>query len=136
MQRLTVAHRQLSERIQEALAELEHLEAYAALDKAEKETLNREVGLTLPCAPNVQDDEALANALDARPLRGWRDGLDAVRERQAKAAERAARKAEPSVQTVTLERATLRTADDVEAWAGRQKQKLLDAIARGPALVG
>ena len=101
-----------------------------------KETLNRDVGLTLPSAPNVQDDEALANALEGRSLRGWRDGLDAVRERQAKAAEHAARKAEPSVQTITLERATLRTADDVEAWAGRQKQKLLDAIARGPALVG
>lgn len=136
VRRLIAAHRQLSERVREALAELGQLEAYASLDSGAKEALNREVGLTIPSAPNVEDDAALAGALDSRSLRAWLDAFDAVRERQARAAERAARIAEPTVQTVTLERATLRTAEDVASWAERQKARLLAAIARGPALVG
>ena len=134
--KLTAARRQLSERVREAYAELGALEAYAALDPAAKENLNREVGLVIPSAPQVEDDAALADALDARPFPAWYDLLDAVRERQAKAAEKAARLAEPTVQTVTLERATLRTEEEVRAWSKRQEEKLLAAIARGPALVG
>ncbi|MDX0695439.1 BREX system P-loop protein BrxC [Sinorhizobium medicae] len=133
--RVTAAHRMLSDRIQEALAELARLPDYANLEPGAKEALNREVGLVIPSAPCTEDDEALAEALDRMPLSAWRDALDAVRQRQANAAERAARLAEPTVQTVTLERATLRTSEDVEAWTARQRDKLLKAIARGPALV-
>ncbi|MDR7225210.1 BREX system P-loop protein BrxC [Aminobacter aminovorans] len=136
VQRLTVAQRLLSERVRQALTELGKLDAYAELDVAAKESLNREVGLVIPSAPNVEDDAALADALDNRSLRAWLDALDAVRERQARAAERAARIAEPMVRTVTLERATLRTAEDVRAWSKRQEDTLLTAIGRGPALVG
>ena len=136
VQKLTVAHRTLSERMREAFTELGKLDAYAALDSGAKENLNRDVGLVIPSAPNVEDDAALADAMDARPFHAWYDALDAVRERQARAAEKAARMAEPTVQTVTLERATLRSEEDVRAWSQRQEEKLLAAIARGPALVG
>ncbi len=134
-QRVTTAHRQLSECVREALAELDKVDAYAALDLAAKEALNREVGLVIPSAPRADDDVALAETLDRTPLSGWRDAIDAVRQRQANAAMKAARKAEPTVQTVPLERATLRTPEDVEAWTARQKERLLKAIERGPALV-
>lgn len=135
VQRLTTAHRQLSDRIVEALGELAQLDAYVALEAGEAERINRACSLVVLAAPQVDDDVALADYLDRMPLKAWRDALDAVRQRQADAAERAARIAEPTVQTVPVERATLRTPDDVEAWVARQKEKLLAAIARGPALV-
>lgn len=135
VQRLTAAHRELSERIVEALAELAKLDVYAALEESEKERISRECGLVVPAAPQVDDDEALADALDRMSLKAWRDAIDAVRQRQADAAERAAKKAEPTVQTVRIERATLRTAEEVEAWTARQKDKLMTALAQGPALV-
>jgi len=135
VQRVTTAHRQLSERIREALAELAQLPAYADLDSGAKEGLNREVGLVIPSEPATQDDEALADTLDRMPLSAWRDALDAVRQRQANAAEKAAKRAEPTVQSVTLERATLRTPEDVDAWVARQRERLMQAITRGPALV-
>ncbi len=135
VQRLTTAHKQLSERITEALGELGKLEAYAALDQAEKERINRECRLVVPPSPRVDDDEALAGSLDQTSLKAWQDALDAVSQRQADVAERAARKAEPTVQPVRLERATLRTAEDVEAWTVRQRETLMAAIAKGPALV-
>lgn len=135
VQRVNTAHSALSERIREALAELSRLPAYADLDVGAREALNREVGLVIPSAPRTDDDAALADTLDRMPLSAWRDAVDAVRQRQANATEKAARRAEPTVQTVTLERATLRTPEDVSGWLSRQEAKLLHAIARGPALV-
>jgi hypothetical protein len=135
VQRLTTAHRQLSERVSAAIADLNDLPAFAELDLGQKEALLREVELIMPSTPQLNDDKALVDALDRRSLRSWSDAVDAVPARIVKAAEKAARQAEPTVQTVTLERATLRTAEEVEAWAERQKQKLLAAVARGPALI-
>ena len=51
------------------------------------------------------------------------------------AIERAARLLEPKVQTVTLERSTLRDAAEVEAWVERQKTTLIEAVRHGPVLV-
>ena len=49
--------------------------------------------------------------------------------------ELAARMLEPQVQPVTLDRATLRTSDDVRAWVVRQESILLEAVKRGPVLI-
>lgn len=136
VQRLNAVHGQLSERIRGALEELNRQPDYSDLDRDIKERLNRDAGLIVPATPQTDDDSALADTLDRMPLTAWRDALDAVRQRQANAAEHAARLAEPTVQTVTIERATLRSADEVEAWTARQKERLLAAIQRGPALVG
>ena len=51
------------------------------------------------------------------------------------AIERAARLLEPKVQTVALERSTLRDAPEVEAWVERQKKRLIEAVSHGPVLV-
>ena len=134
-QRLTAAHMQHSERITEALGQLGKLEGYAALDPGEKDRINRDCRLVVTPAPRVDDDEALAGSLDRMSLKAWQDALDAVSQRQADAAEQAARKSEPTAQTVKLERATLRTPEEVEAWTARQRERLLAAIANGPALV-
>jgi len=42
---------------------------------------------------------------------------------------------EPKVQTITLERNTLRSEQEVDAWLERQKTRLLEALQQGPVLV-
>lgn len=133
--RLKTAQSQVAERIREALEELAKSQAYADLPLGEKETINRANGLTVPSLPPTDTDSALADALDAMPLSAWRDALDAVPTRLTKAMEAAARAAEPTVQTFRVERTTLKTPADVEAWVSRQREKLLEAIGKGPALV-
>ena len=88
-----------------------------------------------PAKPDVSTDEALADALDRKPLSGIQAEIDAIAGRVNHAIERAARLLEPKVQTVTLERSTLRDAADVEAWIERQKATLLSKIVDGPVLV-
>lgn len=42
---------------------------------------------------------------------------------------------EPKVRSISIERSTLATADDVDAWVERQKKTLVEAIKDGPVLV-
>ena len=80
-------------------------------------------------------DEALADTLDRKPVPGIQAEIDAIAGRVNQAIERAARLLEPKVQTVTLERSTLRDPAEVEAWIERQKTMLLSKVADGPVLV-
>jgi hypothetical protein len=93
------------------------------------------VGLRAPVKAVIADDEALASHLDQRPVSNAQAEIDAIPGRVNQAIERAARLLEPKVQTVTLERSTLRDAAEVEAWIERQKATLLAKVAGGPVLV-
>lgn len=108
---------------------------WAKLQAADQNSIKAAVGLTAPATPDVSTDEALADTLDRKPLTSIHAEIDAIAGRINHAIERAARLLEPKVQTVTLERSTLRDAAEVEAWAERQKATLLAKIADGPVLV-
>ena len=93
-------------------------------------------GLKAPTKPEVSTDEALAGHLRpeaSSPAR--RPKSTPYLGRLAQAIERAAKLLEPKVQTIPLERSTLRDAAEVEAWSERQKKTLMDAVANGPVLV-
>lgn len=107
----------------EALAALASNSVWAKLKSEDQENITAAVGLTAPSKPDVTTDEALASVLDRKPLSGIQAEIDAIAGRVNQAIERAARLLEPKVQTVTLERLTLRDAAEVEAWAERQKVK-------------
>jgi len=84
---------------------------------------------------SVPSDEALVSALDAKSLSSRCAEADAVPGRVQKALEQAAKLLEPKVRPVTIERSTLTTEADVDAWLDRQKTALVAAIKAGPVLV-
>ena len=102
---------------------------------ADQENIKVTVGLQAPVKADVASDDALAGHLDRKPLSSIQAEIDAIAGRVHQAIERAARLLEPKVQTVTLERSTLRDAAEVEAWIERQKTTLLSKVANGPVLV-
>jgi hypothetical protein len=102
---------------------------------SDQESIKAAVGLKAPTKPEIARDDALANHLDQKPLASIQAEIDAIAGRVGLAIERAARLLEPKVQTVMLERSTLRDAAEVEAWIERQKTKLIEAVRRGPVLV-
>lgn len=120
---------------QQGMATLGENEGWKKLDATQQGAILSAVGLTAPVKPDVSSDEALGRHLDARPLSVARAERDAIPGRVQQAIERAAKLLEPKVQTVTLERSTLRTEQDVDAWLGRQKSKLLEGLKQGPVLV-
>lgn len=119
----------------DAIAALAENAVWKKLAPADQDSIKATVGLTPPAKPNVTTDEALADALDRKPLASAQAEIDAIAGRVNQAIERAARLLEPKVQTLTLERATLRDIAEVDAWIERQKTTLLEKLANGPVLV-
>lgn len=119
-----------------AMAELDGHAPWRQLAEDERAAILASLGLTPPAAPDVSNDEALLATLDARPLATARAEADAIRGRVQKAIEAAARLLEPQVRTVNLERATLRTPAEVDAWIERVRDTLRTAVDDGPVLVG
>jgi hypothetical protein len=135
-QKVTAAHQQLSEAVRGALDGLAANDAWAGLDLDKKNAILGEVGLKPPAAPETADDLHLAETLDRKPLDQWRAEIDAAPARQQKAAERAARIAEPEAKPAYVERgSTVRTVEDVDAWLARQRERLMAAIQLGPAVI-
>ncbi len=120
---------------QNAMRSLDGNDVWKQVAAAERQAILGAVGLKPPSKPEVATDEALANHLDRRPLASAQAEIDAIAARVTQATERAAKLLLPKVQTISLERATLRDTAEVEAWIERQKKTLLEAIANGPVLV-
>lgn len=90
----------------------------------------------VPVEPlDLSSDHALLSALDAKSLSARNAELHAIPGRVQKALEHAARFLEPKVRPVAVERSTLTTEADVDAWLERQKKALVAAIKDGPVLV-
>ena len=119
----------------QALAALAGNENWAKLDPTQQAGILAAVGLTAPVKPDVSSDEALGRHLDGRPLKVALAERDAIPGRVQQAIERAAKLLEPKVQTVSLERSTLRSEQEVDAWLERQKSRLLEGLKQGPVLV-
>jgi hypothetical protein len=119
----------------DAVAALSANAVWTKLTATDQDSIKAAVGLTPPATPDVTTDEALSDTLDRKPLASAQAEIDAIAGRVNQAIERAARLLEPKVQTVTLERATLRDAAEVDAWVDRQKTTLLEKLANGPVLV-
>lgn len=105
------------------------------LPEERQKAILAEVGLTPPMKSDVSTDEAMLAALDRWPLGARQAETDAVSGRIDRALELAAKFLEPTVQTVSIERATLRSEADVRQWLIRQETRLVDAVKRGPVLV-
>lgn len=132
---VNVAHQAHSAAHEKAMAELEVNDIWRKLDSTQQSIILATAGLDAPAKPDVSNDEALGRYLDARPLRVALAERDAIPGRVQRVIERAATLLEPKVQTVTLERSTMRSEQEVEAWLGRQKMKLLEGLKQGPVLV-
>ncbi len=120
---------------EQAIAALAGNGIWKKLDSMRQADILNAVGLVAPVKPDVSSDEALGRYLDSRPFRIALAERDAIPGRVQQAIERAAKLLEPMVQAISLERSTLRSEEEVDAWLARQKSKLLEGLKQGPVLV-
>lgn len=120
---------------QRGLAELQENATWKKLSDSDRSHILAEVRLTPPASEAIGTDEALLSALDAQTLAARASEADAVSGRVQRAIELAARLLEPKIRTVTLERSTLRTESEVQAWLERQRILLVTELKNGPVLV-
>jgi hypothetical protein len=119
----------------QAMSTLGENEIWKKLPPAEQAAIQQAVGLVRPSRPSLASDELLVAHVEEHPLASVQTEIDAIAGRLQQAIERAAQSLEPQVQTVSLQRVTLRTEDDVNAWLEKTKTRLVEAVQRGPILI-
>jgi hypothetical protein len=132
---LLEAHGAYETELGKGMASLQASSLWPKLSDADRSSILASVGLTPAAQVSVPSDEALASALDTQSLSSRRAEADAVPGRVQKAREQAAKLLEPKVRAISIERSTLTTEADVDAWLERQKKALNAAIKDGPVLV-
>ena len=129
------AHAALAAAYAKGISSLEASGLWRRLTDASRSTILASVGLA-PVGPlDLSTDQALLCALDAQSISAGQAETDAVLCRVQRALEQAARLLEPKVRSISIERSTLTTTADVDAWVDRQKKTLVEAIKDGPVLV-
>jgi hypothetical protein len=117
------------------IASLEANSLWPRLAATDRATILAAVGLSPIVSLDMSTDVALLAALDTRSISARNAETDAVPGRVQKALERAAQVLEPKVRSISMERSTLATSAEVEAWIERQRKTLVEAIKAGPVLV-
>ena len=118
-----------------AVAFLGANDIWNGLPPADRAAILRDVGLSEPIDTDISTDEHLIEALDRRNLAALRAECDAIPARATQAIERAARMLEPKVQAIALERATLRSEPELDAWLTRQRETIVARLKDGPVLL-
>jgi hypothetical protein len=129
------AHSALEQAYASGIASLDANASWRRLADADRAGILASVGLSPIASLELSTDQALLSALDARSLSARQAETDAVSGRVQKALEQAARLLEPKVRPIAIERCTLATPADIDAWTERQKKTLVEAIKGGPVLV-
>ena len=86
-------------------------------------------------AVSVDSETDLVRLLDQTALPLWKTKIDALPQQFARAATTAAHQIEPQVQTVRVDKATLRTEADVDAWWAGTRKAIMDKLEKGPVIL-
>ena len=95
-----------------------------------------QVGLAQPVPPTIKTDEDVLRELDHASLDARASATAAVQTRVAQALEEAARRLKPEAKRISVRTATLEDEAAVRSWLDEHERKLLDAVAKGPVIVG
>ena len=132
---VSAAHAELESVREKALADLAGQDAWRALDDAGRTGLLDRYHLGAEKAPDLGTPQAVLSVVQARPLASWSDARDALPTRAANALAEAVRLAVPRSVTVALPSATVRSAEDIEAYLGSLRDRLTRALSENETVV-
>lgn len=132
---VTEVHGLLQTAYEHGIASLDASALWQRLPPNQRDDILAAIDLVPVESLDLSSDPALLSALDAKSLSARNAELHAIPGRVQKALEHAARLLEPKIRLVAIERSTLATEADVDAWLERQKKALVAAIKDGPVLV-
>lgn len=133
---LTQFHTEMSAAYDNALSTLNADDSWQQLDETKQQAILSQVGLIEPQPPALKTTDDLLDELTRRPLEARSDAISAVPNRVSTALEAAARARTPEARRVNLKHATLSSEEEVKAWLTEQERLLLDAVRKGPVIIG
>lgn len=133
---VTQRHTELIQRLKVTLDGLERDASWSKTSASDRDNILASVSLARPPHPVIGTEEELLDHLRIRPIAGYANELDALPGRASRALAEAARLLKGTVRQLTVEPATLESESDLEAWLGRQRDRIRTALADGPVIVG
>jgi hypothetical protein len=118
-----------------AITAVETSSPWQRLEASLQSQILSDTRLVVPRAPDLSNDEGLIRELNATSLSARATEAEAMPARAQRAIELAAKALEPTVRGFPVERATLRSPQDVRDWLGRTEATLLEAVKSGPILI-
>jgi hypothetical protein len=134
-QRVTTADTTVRAAFDAAIKTVESSSPWQRLEASVRSRILNETRLLVPRPTDVSNDEALIRELDASALSARATEAEAMPARAQRAIELAAKALEPTVRAFAVERATLRSTEDVQDWLARTEASLLEAVKAGPVLI-
>ncbi len=115
--------------------QLDESETWKKLEPAVRQEILDQVRFKAPPEEDLSSDDALIECLDRQPLSARRAEAAAVPNRVQQALVEAARKLEPEIQTVHIDRSTIRSEDELNEWLEGQAANIRKALKKGPVLL-
>lgn len=124
-----------AERREAGLQELQAEEAWSELSEDEKKKLLRRHDISEAPDLDAGSTAELLALLSDRSIQGWHERTDALSERFSRLRLALAQEDEPEATQVSLPGRTLHDKDEVKAWVDEVRERLEEAVQKGPIIV-
>ena len=120
----------------EGMKSLDADSSWKQIDKKEKQAILAQVALSSMLSPVTKTNKDILHELNRSSLDARNSEIVAIPARITNALEKAARSLNPEAITVSIRAATLEDETAVNAWIEEHRKKLLEAVAKGPVIIG
>lgn len=114
---------------------LEHAASWQQIDPAQRSAILAQLHISKATVGATGTEQEVLRSLEAASLDAWRTRTAALPQQFGAARAEADKLVEPKTRHVKLASDTLRTEDDVRAWAHKTEQELLEQVKQGPVVV-
>ncbi|MBL8695658.1 MAG: BREX system P-loop protein BrxC [Planctomycetes bacterium] len=130
------SHQALAAAVHSGVETLQSDESFAKLDAARQQEILTRNGLCVAAVPSLKSDAELSSELERQSLDARSSAIAAVPERVRRAREEAAQLLTPRARRIELRGATLNDEAAVRGWLSDHEKLLLEAVKKGPVIVG
>ena len=132
---LASAEKHYSETYDSELVRLEAAESWQKIDQSDRDRILNGLHIAKVTKGATGTEQEVLESVERTSLDGWRTRTAALPQLFGDARIQADKLIEPKTHHVKLNSATLRTAEEVKAWAAKTEQELLDQLKQGPIVV-
>jgi hypothetical protein len=127
--------KQYSEEFSKRLSELDKHKSWRELEYNQKEDIFQQCEINHIPEFKLGCHEDLVKVLETHPIKIWKDRVDSLSKRFARAYEMAVKLTEPDTHAIELPKRTLKSENDIETWLAEVERELRAAIAKGPVVI-
>ncbi len=128
-------HAHYEQVLKDEITALEKQPLWSSLGEGKRSALLTKHGATSFPAPQLSSEADILVTLQSCDIAGWRTRADALPTRCAAALAEAIQEAKPKARRISLPGATIESEAELDAWLGKARESIKNALKDGPAIV-